>query len=81
MLDASIRKDRKEHLLARMHTNLHSMINSTLINSTLINSTLGEERTLLSRQQKVRTGWWGGTFRILLKKKKAASTHVGTRKV
>ena len=36
----------------RMHTNLHSMINSTLINSTLINSTLGEERTLLSRQQK-----------------------------
>ena len=31
----------------RMHTNLHSMINSTLINSTL-----GEERTLLSRQQK-----------------------------
>ena len=35
-----------------MHTNLHSMINSTLINSTLINSTLGEERTLLSRQQK-----------------------------
>ena len=51
-----------------MHTNLHSMINSTLINSTLINSTLGEERTLLSRQQKQAEQGGGGTFRISVKK-------------
>ena len=47
----------------RMHTNLHSMINSTLINSTL-----GEERTLLSRQQKQAEQGGGGTFRISVKK-------------
>ena len=52
----------------RMHTNLHSMINSTLINSTLINSTLGEERTLLSRQQKQAEQGGGGTFRISVTK-------------
>ena len=46
----------------RMHTNLHSMINSTLINSTL-----GEERTLLSRQQKQAEQGGGGTFRISAK--------------
>ena len=46
----------------RMHTNLHSMINSTLINSTL-----GEERTLLSRQQK-QAEQGGGNFPYFRKK-------------